>query len=359
MPTISLCMIVKNEEDVLGRCLDSVKDIADEIVIVDTGSNDKTKEIAKKYTDKIYDFEWIDDFSAARNYSFSKATKDYIMWMDADDVIMEKDRIKLKDLKNTLDPSVDVIMLKYDISFDEQGKALVSFFRERILKRSKNYKWLDPIHEVITPSGNVIREDISIAHKKIHRSDPKRNLRIYEKMLSEGKVFNARQQFYYSRELYYNERYDEAIEGFNKFIDSGKGWIEDVMSACKDLSLCYKTIGDEKNELRALLRSLEFEKPRAEICCDIGKYFFLKQKFHEAIFWYKIAADSELVGVTKGFRYNDCYGYIPFIQLCVCYDRIGDIEKAIYYNEKAGEIKPESNPYKYNKKYFAKIKNKQ
>ena len=71
MITISLCMIVKNEEKVLARCLDSIADLMDEIIIVDTGSSDNTKEIAKKYTDKIYDFAWIDDFSAARNYSFS------------------------------------------------------------------------------------------------------------------------------------------------------------------------------------------------------------------------------------------------------------------------------------------------
>lgn len=91
MITISICMIVKNEEDVLGRALKSVQGIADEIIIVDTGSTDSTKEIASSYTNKIYDFEWCDDFSKARNYSFSKATKDYCMWLDADDVILEED----------------------------------------------------------------------------------------------------------------------------------------------------------------------------------------------------------------------------------------------------------------------------
>ena len=74
MATISLCMIVKNEEQVLARCLDSVADLMDEIIIVDTGSTDRTKEIAARYTDQIYDFAWIGDFSAARNFSFSKAT---------------------------------------------------------------------------------------------------------------------------------------------------------------------------------------------------------------------------------------------------------------------------------------------
>ncbi len=72
--TISLCMIVRNEEKVLARCLESVRGCVDEIVIVDTGSSDATKEIAARYTDRIYDFEWIDDFSAARNYAFEQAT---------------------------------------------------------------------------------------------------------------------------------------------------------------------------------------------------------------------------------------------------------------------------------------------
>ena len=93
MATISLCMIVKNEERVLERCLECLKDIVDEMIIVDTGSTDSTKEIAKKYTDKIYDFEWIKDFSAARNYSLSFATKDYIYCADADEVIEPEDGI--------------------------------------------------------------------------------------------------------------------------------------------------------------------------------------------------------------------------------------------------------------------------
>ena len=84
---ISLCMIVKNEEDVIARCLDSVSRCVDEIIIADTGSSDRTKEICRDFTDKIFDFEWTDDFSAARNFSFSKATGDYLMWLDADDVV--------------------------------------------------------------------------------------------------------------------------------------------------------------------------------------------------------------------------------------------------------------------------------
>ena len=182
MISISLCMIVKNEELTLERCLKSIQDIVDEIIIVDTGSTDKTKEIAYKFTNKVYDFKWCDDFSKARNYSFSKATKEYIMWLDADDVILEKDRVKLQHLKETLDKKTDIVMLKYDLNLDENGVPALSYYRERILKRKNDYKWKSPIHEVIELKGKLLYEDISITHQKEKHHDPKRNLRIFETM---------------------------------------------------------------------------------------------------------------------------------------------------------------------------------
>ena len=98
MSKISLCMIVKNEEAYLEECLTSVKDLVSEIIIVDTGSTDKTKEIAKKFGAKIIDFTWIDDFAAARNASIKQATGDWILVLDADEVIAKKDFETIKTL---------------------------------------------------------------------------------------------------------------------------------------------------------------------------------------------------------------------------------------------------------------------
>jgi len=97
MPTLSLCMIVKNEEHFLEQCLNSVKDLVDEIIIVDTGSTDRTKEIAKKFNAKIFDFEWIDDFSKARNESLKNATGDWILVLDADETISSQNHQRIKD----------------------------------------------------------------------------------------------------------------------------------------------------------------------------------------------------------------------------------------------------------------------
>ena len=122
MVTISLCMIVKNEEKVLGRCLDSVKDAVDEIIIVDTGSEDRTKEIAAAYTDKVYEFEWTNDFAKARNESFSKAEMDYCMWLDADDVLEAGGQEKLLEWKAHADGTADAVMTDYAAGFDEGRK---------------------------------------------------------------------------------------------------------------------------------------------------------------------------------------------------------------------------------------------
>ena len=111
MITISLCMIVKNEEKNLERCLKSYAPLMDEIIVVDTGSTDKTKEIAAEYTPYVYDFEWVHDFAAARNFAFSKATGDYIYSADADEVLEEIDRQKFLKLKQALLPEIEIITL--------------------------------------------------------------------------------------------------------------------------------------------------------------------------------------------------------------------------------------------------------
>ena len=112
MVTLSLCMIVRDEEAVLARCLQSVRAAVDEMILVDTGSLDGTREIAGGFTEKIYDFTWIDDFSAARNYAVSKASGDYWMWLDADDVIPPDQLEALKKLKKN-DPDADIKLRDY------------------------------------------------------------------------------------------------------------------------------------------------------------------------------------------------------------------------------------------------------
>ncbi|MCI8609939.1 MAG: glycosyltransferase family 2 protein [Firmicutes bacterium] len=353
MPTISLCMIVKNEEMHIARCLDSVAELVDEIIIVDTGSTDRTVEIVSKYTTNVYSYPWKDDFADARNYSFSKASKDYCMWMDADDIMEEPEKDKFLRLKQSLPSDIDIVMMKYDTSFDEAGRPSFSYFRERWIRNSPQYRWVGEVHEVIPPEGKVMYSDIAISHRKIGAGDPDRNLRIYRKMLTDGKSLDPRQQYYYGRELYYHKEYEEAVSVLEQFLLSEGGWVENKIEACSICSSCYSRMGQEQSALMALLRSMSFDVPRAELCCEIGKYFLEHDNPHNAVYWYETALNTPKNECAGGFILPDCYDYIPLLQLCVCYDRLGDRQKAEAYNERAGVCKPYSQAYLYNKQYFA------
>lgn len=355
MVTISLCMIVKNEETVLSRCLDSIASLVDEIIIVDTGSTDKTKSIAAKYTTHIYSFSWIDDFSAARNYSFSKATMDYCMWIDADDVLDGSQKEAFLQLKSTLMPDTDIVMMKYVTAFDSEGNPTFSYFRERWILNNKSHSWVGQVHEVITPDGKVAYSDIAISHKKSGTGDPDRNLRIYQKLLDDKKTLDPRQQYYYGRELYYHNLYQEAASALQQFLSMPDGWVENKIEACSVCANCYYALGQDLPALLVLLRSLTFDCPRAEICCDIGSHFMNHDNYEVAAYWYKTAANLGRNDKTGGFIRPDCYDYIPFLQLCVCYDRLGDIDNAKMYNDKAGICKPDSKPYLFNRHYFESL----
>ena len=212
--SFSVCMIVKNEADILEETLRSIKDVADEIIIVDTGSTDETKEIARKYTDLIYDFEWVEDFSAARNVSYSYATKDYIFFMDADDFLPEDEREKLLQLKKDIDDSVDAVSMFTVVSVDEFGNPAFKYRRHRLVKRSNNFKWYGAVHEYLAVNGNIIHSDIPVLHRKQQESgsvNARRNLNIYENRLESGELFSARDNFYYANELKDHGEYQKAI----------------------------------------------------------------------------------------------------------------------------------------------------
>lgn len=355
MITISLCMIVKDEEAVLPRILSQMKPVADEIIIVDTGSSDNTKAIARQFTDLVFDYPWNEDFSAARNFANSKASMDYWMWLDADDYIAESDQNLLIELKNSLDSSTDVVMMKYVTGFDDQNNPAFLYYRERLMKNNKTFVWNGKVHEAVTPSGAIVYLPIEIQHRKIKPSDSDRNLRIYETALKNGETLEPRHQFYYGRELFFHQRYEAAIDIFKHFLTEPAGWIENQIDACLQLSHCFERLGKNKESLLSLFYSFTLDIPRAEVCCEIGRLMVKGDSLPQAIFWYQQALFCKADDISGAFIQKDCYDYLPYIQLCVCYDRLGQHEKALEYHKLSKKVKPDSEAVKLNEKYFAKL----
>ncbi len=352
MFTLSLCMIVKDEEAVLGRCLSSVCDIADEIIVVDTGSKDRTKEIAAGFSAKVYDFPWIDDFSAARNFSFSKADCEYIMWLDADDVLLPGDARELAKLKaDGID--ADAVMMRYNTSVGADGKPAFYYYRERLVKRSRGFLWQEPVHEYIAVVGKTVTSEIAVTHQKPGDRPSRRNLDIYRRELKKRGSLTPRGMYYYARELKDNAYFARAATWFKRFLQSGKGWSEDCICACAELAACLQRLGKPGKALAALFKSFEYDTPRPVVCCRIGYFFKDGDSLKSAVYWFERALTAPPPSSSFGFTQPQYSGFVPAIELAVCYDRLGNTVLAQRYNELAASFNPDSAAVESNRKYFA------
>lgn len=288
MIEISLCMIVKNEEKVLARCLDSIADLMDEIIIVDTGSTDDTKKIAQKYTKNIYDFEWVDDFSAARNFSFSKATKDYIYVADADEVIDEKNRRKFKDLKEVLLPEIEIVQMKYcnqlsngtAYNFDEE-------YRPKLYKRLREFVWTEPVHEMVRLDPVVYDSEIDILHlpESVHSG---RDFFVFQKHIKDGLHLSKRLHHMYAMELFISGSDEDFLEAEEFFalssVDPSRS-VDEIKEAACVVTRAARLRNDSHTILKMCLKDL-LSEGSSEMCFELGEYFFGKKDYGEAAMWY-------------------------------------------------------------------------
>lgn len=196
-PRVSLTMIARDEESSLARALASVADLVDEIVLVDTGSQDRTREIAAATCDRhgrparVFDFAWSDDFSAARNESLRHAAGEWIFWMDGDDWLDEPNRQALGRLLAGLDHENAVYqMIHVSPAAADGGHPATAAPQDRLFRNSPEIRWEGRVHEQIAPSaarsGAILkRTDIAILHsgyddEVIRRAKVERNLRLLE-----------------------------------------------------------------------------------------------------------------------------------------------------------------------------------
>jgi hypothetical protein len=328
MVTISLCMIVKDEADILARCLDSVADLMDEVIVVDTGSRDNTKEIAARYTERVVDFAWVDDFAAARNYAFSLANGDYIYSADADEVLDETNRQRFRELKASLDGEIELVQMYYVNQL--QHGTVYNYDREyrpKLFKRCRAFTWIDPVHETVRIEPVIYDSDIEISHQP-KESHAGRDLRVFERVAAAGEVLPPRLHNLYARELIIAGEKEDLLRAeayFEAQASSPESGLDQVKEASCVVARAARLRGDAAKFFKFALKDIGSEGC-SEMCCEIGAYFAAQGDLTEAVIWYFNAAFE-----TASILDIRCSKEVPLTGLVECYEKLGMEEEAENY----------------------------
>jgi glycosyltransferase involved in cell wall biosynthesis len=252
--SLSLCMIVKNERENLPRCLDSVRDIVDEMIVVDTGSADDTARIAESYGAKVYHFPWNGSFSDARNYSLGKASCDWILLMDADDELEPSQKRDVLELV-AADEADAYFFLTVSYLGETPGLDVMNNLNIRLLRNGRGYFFSNPIHEqiytnimAVNPGAVILNRDIKVYHygylnKNVKAQDKrKRNIEILEKELEQNPgygfaLFNLGNEYF---ALGDNRRALEYYEASHAKFDPPQGYSSKLLLK---LANCYMNLG--------------------------------------------------------------------------------------------------------------------
>ncbi|MBR1628777.1 MAG: glycosyltransferase family 2 protein [Lachnospiraceae bacterium] len=335
MFTYSLCMIVKNEERILARCLDSFAPLFDEIVVVDTGSNDRTKEIAATYTDRVFDFAWVDDFSAARNFAFSKCTGDYIYSCDADEVLDEVNRERFSQLMQAMLPEIEIVQMKY---VDPRSTVLNTReeWRAKLFKRLRSFRWEDPVHETVRTEPVVFDSDVEILHEPEGEAHDKRDFSIFQKAYQNGTPFSKKLYAMYATELFKCGEpadFESAIPVFEARLAMEGLEVDAILVALGVLARGYRLTHDTTSFLKVTLRGFSGGfLGSSELCCELGQYFLEAGDIGEAARWFERALrETEPVSDARSG------GDLAFLGLASCEEARGHEAEAKEYRKRAAE----------------------
>jgi glycosyltransferase involved in cell wall biosynthesis len=251
---LSLCMIVRNEEKVLGACLKSIRPWVDEIVVVDTGSDDSTTQIAEEHGARVFSFPWCDDFAAARNESLRHASGEWIFWMDADDTIPEECGRRLREVVTFAEDRISGFLMQVHIppAPGEVGKTVVDHVK--IFRNRPELRFEGRIHEQILESiyrngGRVERTDLYVVHSGYDYSPEgqqrkrERDLRLLELDLCDrpGHPFVL---FNIGMTAYHLKEFDKAVPALEECLSRSKPQESTVRKVYAMLAGCALAQGD-------------------------------------------------------------------------------------------------------------------
>jgi glycosyltransferase involved in cell wall biosynthesis len=343
----SLAVIARNNEEVIGQTLDSVKMFCDEIIVVDTGSVDGTISVAKEHGATVYEFEWVDDFAKARNHAFSLCTGDWIMWLDTGDVIPEESQRAWAELKkgtviNAPDSDVEMIVAPLNRGVDENGIVVFSLPNPRLLRSKSNPKWVHAVHEYVTTDNSIswwFPDGLVVDPFGYSQSVTDRNIRILERLLTENPS-DPRSRFYYANELRDLERWDEAIVAYQDFMALGHySW--EFYEALLSSANVYRRIEKPREAAEVLLQAVYYNPTRAEAFCALGEMYYDEGQYERAMPFYRAVLGMQRP-VDGSFVLDLCYGHLPLERLGFCLLNLGRDDQAVIALKEAVK---KANPY--------------
>lgn len=336
-------MIVKNEENTLKESLSRASSFVDEIIIVDTGSTDNTKDIALEFTDKIYDFKWCSDFSKARNYSIEKASNDWILVLDADEFIVDFSRSSVEKFIENPSNRNKVGRIKR-INFMEDSYVNSKYIERinRLFNRNYfNYEGI--IHEQVvaldgkpyeTEMVDITADHVGYTLEALNKTGKiKRNMDLL-KMALKDNFEDPYLYFQLGKSYYMLKNYNDAVMHFEKALsfplDFNLEYVEDLVE-----TYGYALINSGRYQEALILENcIEVYSNFADFHFILGLIYMNNAKFTQAV--------ESFLKCTE-FSYARVEGvntYVAYYNIGVIYDVLGFREDALKYYRKCGDYEP-------------------
>jgi 2-polyprenyl-3-methyl-5-hydroxy-6-metoxy-1,4-benzoquinol methylase/glycosyltransferase involved in cell wall biosynthesis len=352
VPTIGLSFIFRDDIETISPMLESILPWVQQVVAVDTGSTDGTRQVIEQALKpfgknaQIVETEWVDDFAAARQVGWKLLSTDWGIWIDCDDILDNGEA--LRQLVNNSPDQVDAWVCNYDYAQTPTGQTICTLPRERILRGPHRWSWASPVHEVLMPNfpANMVVTEMPVwRHRKFKQEDSDRNLRIIERHLREHPDDpDIRMLIYHATELASRGRHEEAITAYKVYLPKAT-WGEEKHQAFHRLADSFRALGRHEEAIEAeafaMTHAADHQQPEwADHLFGIGESLMAQGKFFHATQWFERGLPIGMPKSSMILNPRD-YDFLPHFNLAICYGHLGMFEKAMEHAMRAREIMPE------------------
>lgn len=340
MHPISVCIIAKNEESHIEKCLAALKPYDFEIVVVDTGSTDRTKEIAANYADKVLDFVWINDFSAARNFSLEHASHDYVLILDCDEIVLSLDREKINKLIDEHPDAVGRIAIDNHYTSNQMD----SIYQGRVERffNKKYFHFTSPIHEQVTHNKKGMNYEsydlpILVDHtgyagtaEELQKKVERNNALLFEELRKDPENPYLYFQIAQSYNMIYD--YENSYQYYQKAlayeVNPEEAWVQMMIIAYAN-SLLHTGRREEALQLTAVYDAFATS---ADFFCIMGQIYMANGQYINAMMEFVKAIHCPVA------RENGTNSFIPTYNLGLINEMMGDIPAALTHYRNCGDF---------------------